>query len=410
MNVLKILKHSIFFGQQYGKNLKKRWLSLLLLFIVPLALVAAIASLALMILSPDEREPLQLVLVDEDETFESKLMTQLLLMTVAEEQFLQVTVHDQETAQQLMSDDTITSYLVFPTGFTNKLYDGDAVQLQLVGHPDKQVDSLIIYELIDSLSRYIESAQANILTLYQFTKPLEFTKAEKSVFFEEQFMNFTMFTLSKGNLLWEDEVENIATTSPIYYYSIATIFVLLSIWLLGVYMLLQKEESTALQIRMKLLGVTKLQRIVGRSFWSVVLAVIWALALIFIFVSVSDKTLYALDYIRLTSIIILYSSCYMILIALIDLSIATLKIKMIIQMLILLLVLIVSGAIIPTIYFPLSLQSIIPMLFSFNAFSWFVDLLIKERNYVEFSQLILSVIVMMICLVFVSNMKERWRH
>lgn len=376
---------------------------------MPLALVATIASLALMIVTPDEREPLQLVLVDEDKTFESKLMTQLLLMTVAEEQFLQVTVQNQEIAQQLMADGMITSYIVFPTGFTNKLYDGDSVQLQLVGHPDKQVDSLIIYELIDSLSRYIESAQANILTLYQFTKPLEFTKAEKSAFFEEQFLNFTMFTLSKGNLLWENEVENIATTSPIHYYSIATIFVLLSIWLLGVYMVLQKEESIALQIRMKLLGVTKLQRIVGQSFWSIVLAGIWTFALIVIFVFVSDKTLYVLDYIRLTGIIILYSICYMILIALIDVSIAALKIKMIIQMLMLLLVLLVSGAIIPTIYFPLSLQSIIPMLFSFNAFSWFVDLLIKERNYVEYRQLLLSAGLIMTCLVFVSNMKERWQ-
>lgn len=376
---------------------------------MPLALVATIASLALMIVTPDEREPLQLVLVDEDKTFESKLMTQLLLMTVAEEQFLQVTVQNQEIAQQLMADGMITSYIVFPTGFTNKLYDGDSVQLQLVGHPDKQVDSLIIYELVDSLSRYIESAQANILTLYQFTKPLEFTKAEKSAFFEEQFLNFTMFTLSKGNLLWENEVENIATTSPIHYYSIATIFVLLSIWLLGVYMVLQKEESIALQIRMKLLGVTKLQRIVGQSFWSIVLAGIWTFALIVIFVFVSDKTLYVLDYIRLTGIIILYSICYMILIALIDVSIAALKIKMIIQMLMLLLVLLVSGAIIPTIYFPLSLQSIIPMLFSFNAFSWFVDLLIKERNYVEYRQLLLSAGLIMTCLVFVSNMKERWQ-
>lgn len=376
---------------------------------MPLALVATIASLALMIVTPDEREPLQLVLVDEDKTFESKLMTQLLLMTVAEEQFLQVTVQNQEIAQQLMADGMITSYIVFPIGFTNKLYDGDSVQLQLVGHPDKQVDSLIIYELIDSLSRYIESAQANILTLYQFTKPLEFTKAEKSAFFEEQFLNFTMFTLSKGNLLWENEVENIATTSPIHYYSIATIFVLLSIWLLGVYLVLQKEESIALQIRMKLLGVTKLQRIVGQSFWSIVLAGSWTFALIVIFVFVSDKTLYVLDYIRLTGIIILYSICYMILIALIDVSIAALKIKMIIQMLMLLLVLLVSGAIIPTIYFPLSLQSIIPMLFSFNAFSWFVDLLIKERNYVEYRQLLLSAGLIMTCLVFVSNMKERWQ-
>lgn len=410
MIVLKTLKHSIFFCQQYGKNLKKRWLSLLLLFIVPLALVAAIASLALMIFTPEEREPIQLVLVDEDETFESKLMTQLLLMTVSEEQFLQATVHDEETAQQLMSDGSITSYFVFPKGFTKKLYDGDSVQLQLVGHPDKQVDSLIIYELIDSLSRYIESAQANILTIYRFTKPLNFSKEEKAIFFEQQFMNFTMFTLAKGNLLWEDEVENIATSNPIHYFSVATIFVLLSIWLLGVYMLLQKEESVSLQIRMKLLGVTKLQRIIGQSFWTVLLACIWTLVLIVIFVYISDKTLYVLDYIRITCIIILYSVCYVILIALIDVSLTAVKSKIIIQMLVLMLILLLSGAIIPTIYFPLSIQSSISMLYSLNAYSWFVDLLIKERNYVEYRQLLLSSIVMMIALIFVSNMKERWQQ
>ena len=410
MIVLKTLKHSIFFSQQYGKNLKKRWLSLLLLFIVPLALVAAIASLALLIFSPDEQKPIQLVLVDEDETLESKLMTQLLLMTVAEEQFLQVAVQEQETAHQLMSDGTITSYLVFPKGFTNKLYDGDSVQLQLVGHPDKQVDSFIIYELIDSLSRYIESAQANILTLYQFSKPLQFSKEEKNTFFNEQFMNFTMFTLAKGNLLWEDEIENIATANPLHYFSGAAIFVLLSIWLLGIYMLLQKEESVSLQTRMKLLGVTKLQRIVGQSFWSVVLAVIWTLILIILFVYLTDKTLYLLDYIRLTFIIILYSICYIMLISLIDVAVSAVKGKMFIQILILLLILLVSGAIIPTIYFPISIQSIIPTLFSFNAFNWFVDLLIKERNYAEYSQLLLSTIFMMTCLLIVSSLKERWQQ
>ena len=404
---MKTLKHSIFFCQQYGENLKKRWLSLLLLFIIPIAFIAAIVSLVFMIFTSDEREPLQLIIVDEDKTFESKLMTQLLLVTVAEEQFLQATVHDQETAQQLMADGNITSYVVFPNGFTNKLYDGESVHLQLVGHPDKQVDSLMIYELIESLSRYIESAQANIVTLYRLTKPLEFTKAEKKAFFEEQFINFTMFTLSKGNLLWEDEVENIATTSPIHYYSVAAMFILLSSWLLGIYLLLQKEESPALQIRMKLLGVTKLQRLIGRSFWSIAIAFIWTVLLMIIFIYVSDKQLYVLDYSRLTCILILYSFCYVTIIALIDVAIRSLKIKMIIQMLVLIFVLIVSGSIIPTIYFPLSLQSIIPTLFSFNAFNWFVDILIKERNYVEYSQLLLSAVVMMTCLIFVSTVQER---
>lgn len=406
---MKTLNNLLFFSQQYGKSLGKKWKSLLLLFIAPILMIACIAVLVVMLLVPTEEQPIELVLVDEDQTKESGLMAQLLLLTVANNDYLHVEMLTAEEANEAMAANEITSYLTFPAGFTEDLYVGNAVTLQLVGHPSKMIDSYIIRELINSLARYIESAQANILTMYDYGKKIPLSKEDQKTLVYEQFMNFSMYTLGKGNLLWEKEIENLATSAPLYYYSIAAAFVLLTIWLLGVYVLLRKEESTALKIRMKLLGVTEAQRMLARLVWAVIVANGWGIVVFSVLCSYLELPLYALDYARLLLFSVLYSVCYVLVVMLVDASIRSMRIGLVVHVAVLVTLLVASGAVIPTLYFPLAMQAVLPFIFSYDAFNWLVDIAIEERNYAQYGILCATAGLLFLLFITLEQLKARWQ-
>lgn len=406
---MKSLKNILFFSVQYGKNLGKKWLILLLLFFLPLLLIGCMVGLVITLLLPNEEQPIHLVLVDEDQTEESKMMAQLLLLTIADNQFLTIDQLSSDQAYKALEANEITSFLTFPEGFTDDLYKGRPITLQLMGSPAKVIDGFIVKELINSLAQYIESAQANILTIYDYAEQIPLPEDQFQTFMYEQFMNFTMYTLGKGNLIGKEEIKNIATNTPATYYSVAAIFVLLSIWLLGIYLLLRKEESEALQIRMRLLDVKDAERMIVRACWALVIADLMAILLFICIYNYFQLSLVALDFIRLFLFSLLYSACYLLVVLLVDACVSSMRISLVIQCILLFLGLLCSGATIPTLYFPLAMQAAISTSFFYTAFSWIIDIAIEGRNYAEYQLLAVTIIILFVLFMVIERLKDRWQ-
>lgn len=398
----------LFFMQQYHKQLKKKWGTLLLLFLFPIVLIGLLLWLIGAILIPEEGSPIRVVLVDEDQTKESLLFGKLLEETASGNPFLQFVSLPEADAEELMKRNEISTYFSFPEGFTADLYEGNSVTIPIVGNPARTTESYVVKELVESMTRYIAAAQANILTINDYVKKTDLTKQERQELLFQQFMDFTLYTLGKEKLLDEEVITNVATSSPTHYYVLAGWFTVMSIWLLAIYSVLGKEEHPSMVVRMQLFGVTLWQRVIARILVALVYCFVLAAVLFFIVNRVVAFELYAVDYYRFGLFTAIYALLFLISVTLIDVWVTSRKMGLLLQSLFMFLIILTSGALIPTLYFPQEVQGILPYLFSYESMNWMIDIVLEGRNYADFTTLTIYGISGLVILWCSTRLKEGW--
>lgn len=395
---------------QYSKQLKKKWGSLLLLFLFlfPIVLIGLVLTLVAGLLLPKEDAPIRVALVDEDETKETLMFSGLLEETASDNQFIQIISIKKDIADKLMKQNEISAYFSFPEGFTTDLYEGESVTIPIVGNPLRSTESYLVKELVESLTRYIGTAQANILTIHDYAKKTAMPKEMRQDMMFQQFMDFVLFTLGKDKLLDEEVITNVATSSPTHYYILSGWFIAFSVWLFAIYNYLGKEEDYSMLIRMKLFGVNAMHRIVAKILVSLGYILVIAIIVFLITVKFVDFELYAIDYLRISFFAFFYALLFLIGIALIDFWVTLPKVVLLLQSLYTFILIFTSGAIIPTLYFPQVFQETIPYFFSYESLNWMIDIVLEGRNYADFTTLIVYSALGILILWLSFVVKERW--
>ncbi|MFJ7934650.1 ABC transporter permease [Sporosarcina sp. NPDC096371] len=402
------LRRLLFFIQQNTKLLRKKWATLLLLFLFPIVLIGLLLGLVMALVVPDDNSSIRVALVDEDRTKESQLFSSLLEEIGAEDSYIQIIALSAEQAQQLMALNEISTYFTFPEGFTADLYEGESVILPIVGNPARPTDSYLVKELVESMARYIGAAQANILTINDYAKKTNMSKEQRQELMLQQFMDFTMYTLGKDMILDEKVLENVATSTPTHYYALAGWFISLSIWLLAFYTVLGKKEHPAMQIRLSLVGVSMWQRVFARMVVALMGSLVCA-TLLFIGISqFVEYEMYFIDYIRFSSFAILYALLLLVGIALLDIWVSSQKMGLLLQGVLTFALIFTSGAVIPTLYFPLVVQRVLPYVYSYDSLQWMIDIVVEGRNYADFTSLTMAATVGLMSVWLSTVGKERW--
>ncbi len=407
--IVKSVQHCLFFINQYGKQLKKKRYSLLLLFLLPLIFIAFILLLIISFVLTPQDEPITVAFVDQDKTTETALMSELLRYTIHENEHLDIQFMTEIEADEAIKQNELSAYIILPESFTDNLYNGENVQLPVIGNVRRANESYIVLELIESLTRYIESAQANILTVFSYADQFYMDAEQEKKFVLDQFMSFTLFTLGKGNVLVKETIENSASTSPKQYYSLVCVFILLTIWLLGFYTVIRKEEHRAMTIRLQLFGVTSMQKLVARIVVSLACSLLFALPFFYGLMVYVPQEFFMIDYIRVLGFVSLYAVSVLMGLAIIDLLLKSMKATLLVQLLFVFIVVILSGSIVPTIYFPFILQPLLPWIFSNEAFSWLVDIILEERNYADYTLLTIILALKSVSLFGLALLFTRWR-
>jgi len=388
--------------------LKKKWVTLLLLFLFPIVLIGSLLVLVAGLLLPEENSPIRVALVDEDATQETILFSGLLEETASDNQFIQIVSITKDSAEKLIAQNQISSYFTFPSGFTEDLYEGESVTIPIVGNPSRPTDSFLVKELVESMMRYIAVAQSNILTINDYAKKTDMPKEERQEMMFQQFMDFSLFTLGKDKLLDEEVITNVVTSSPTHYYLLSGWLITMSVWLFAIYIVLGKEEHSSMLIRMKLFGVTIWQRIFAR----ILVSLGYSLVIAAVTFSIADKfvgfELFPTDYLRFGVFTILYALLFLVGIALIDVLISSRKIVLLLQSLYTFLLIFTSGAVIPTLYFPQVIQGALPYFFSYVGFNWMIDIVLEGRNYADFIPLTVFATIGLLLLWLSTVGKERW--
>src|SRR5699024_7468044 len=101
-----------------------------------------------------------------------------------------------------------------------------------VGNKNRETESHLIKELLDSIMRHIRTSQATILMINEQAKRIGMNDEDRQELIFEQFMTSFLNILGKDQVISEEEVTNYAMTSPVHYFAISTVFVLTFIWLI----------------------------------------------------------------------------------------------------------------------------------------------------------------------------------
>lgn len=401
------IKHILLFIKKYYMQIWRKWFSLPFLLLLPILMIGLIAFMLISFFYQEEQSPIQIGIVDFDQSEETLLISSLIEESSQLSSFMQIKTMSEQEANQKIAADELGAYLIFPDKFTNGLYTGDSVNLSIVGNPSKPAESFMISELINSVIRQIRNSQANILSLSHYAKEIGMSDNERNDFVFEQFKEHVFHTLGRETIIYDREAVNKTTSSPLHYFSIGSWFIITSLWLLIIYQFLSKKEQRLISSRIKLYGVTELQQIFAKLF------VIFTFVLPLSFLAflgmyhILDLQLATENIVRLGIIISLHSLSFLIFLAIIEVIMKQEKLRMLVQTAITLVLLLISGAVIPTIYFPVWVEESIPYLFSAEAFSWLTDIILNQRFYADYIPLLLMTSVSVFVLIAVSMLKER---
>lgn len=401
------IKHVSLFIKKIVKELRAKWLSLPLLFLFPVLIISLIFIVMITFITPSEKEPIKIGLIDLDQSPETALIVEIIADSTDLGSFINIESMTEALAKEKMEHDELQVTVTFPIDFTANLYQGVPVDLAVVGHEKHPSESYLVNEIITSVTRLISAAQANILTINHYAKVLNLNPKLRSELLFEQFKEYLLFTLGKDKIIEQEKLVDYAASTPLNYYSLSAWFIISTMWLLIFYNFLFTENTVRIKQRIKLYGVTDLQEIVARAFVTLLIVSIFSLSTFIGLDKLLDLQLIREDFVRIAGLMCLYSIIFLVLLAITEVIIKSHKVRLLIQSIISFLLTIMSGAIIPVIYFPMSIQKVAPYIFSHHTVVWLQEVMLNDRYYVELTPLISTVLAMLFILIGLSFMKER---
>lgn len=401
------LKRIYFFIKNDIKQFKRKFLLLPLILFLPFLIIGIIIFSIIFLIQPDEQAPMKVGLVDYDQSMETEAVVQSIEESSQLTSFIKIENMSEEKAKQMLSKDDLVAYIVFPSQFTNDLYIGHSVTIEIIGNEKRTIESYLIKELLDSVVRHIETSQASILMVNEQAKAfgMEDSLRQEMIFelFTESFLN----VLSKDSVISEEVVTNYATTKTIEYYSVSLIFIIIVIWLLMIFNMLYNQSSKRLINRMRLYGVTHYEKIIARLIVTLFMVAIFSIILWVIINSFINFHLATENIVRLILVLLFHSLIFLQMLALLEMVINSERFRLLSQLSLTIIFIFISGAVIPTIYLPLFLQKLIVYLPPTHSFHWLQELILNERFYVDVKLLIVYIVVGFIILGCISHIKER---
>src|SRR5699024_4470357 len=187
----------------------------------------------------------------------------------------------------------------------------------------------------------------NILLVNEYAQKVNMDEETRSELIMDEFMRTFLSIAGKDKIMSEDTVKNYSTTSPVHYFVISSFFILLTAWLLVIYHFLYQEEANRMKERMWLYGLTALQQNFARMAVTLFITVIVGAVAFYGLVSFAEFDLYIEDVARIALICMLYSVVYLLGLAIIEMIIQALRIRLLIHTLFTLILNMLSEALVP---------------------------------------------------------------
>lgn len=403
---MRIMKHIFVFIANDISRLKRKWLTLPLILVSPIIFIGLIIWMLSLLLSFDEADKMSVGIVNLDDSDETAMIVSALAGSAELADGLEITEVSESDAKQMIENNTLVSYIIFPGKFTEKMMQGESSELIVVGNPDMQLESYVISSVIDTVVRHIRNSQANILTINHYAREFGMTDEARQDLIFEAFVSQFIQVFSSDTLMNEHQkTQNISAGNM--YFIVNGLFIIMTVWVYILYIALMRDAGSNLEERMRVFGVTYLAQGLAKVLSIGTIITIASALFTYGVLMLGGIDLEIENLLRLLILIAAHIFTTVMIMIIIDWIFPSFKISMIFGLIVLLGIILFAGSIIPKIYFPLYMDTVFDYTYSYQALSWMEEIVLNGRFTMEIDIIIVTLSAAAILLLILSVLKER---
>ncbi len=403
---MKWLNHIILFINNDIKLLLRKWKSLPLLLVAPIIMLVMIAFLAVRFIGDFSEMDIQVGLTNQDEAEETTMIVNALMETSDISEMLSIHTMTEEEAEIAISSNEIAANIIFPENFFNDMIGGRSSTVEVVGNADMSLESDIVNEIVETVAKHIRNSQASILAIGFQASEIGIDEEEVDELILNLFVEYFVQVMSSSDMLDENLQSNIATNNTMNYYVLSVWFVMLIFWSTIISIYLKGETHHRVKTRMKLYGVTELTESISKLVVLLINMVLLAALSFFCIYLFTDILDLAFDNIvRVMILTLLFVAVLSGIHILIGILFDNVKTQLIVKLIATIFLILFSGALIPTIYFPEYLLPIFDYSVSHMSFYWVMEIVFSGRFYMEITPLLISIGIIYSLIIFLSLLK-----
>ncbi|MFZ5824032.1 MAG: ABC transporter permease [Bacillota bacterium] len=196
--------------------------SLALLLLLPPLLIALVAyGVAPRLGSGHYLEPFVVVVVDRDNSPETRTLVQHLTTTPAIRRLATVEKVDEAQAMALLAGNRAAAVLIIPEGFVSKMARGENLPVTVLGNPARPLETALIRNLMESSAALVTAAQGGINTVLFYADEAGVSNAEWQRLFGQAMVDFGLQSLGRNQVFRYQTVSATGPASPVAYYGVA---------------------------------------------------------------------------------------------------------------------------------------------------------------------------------------------
>lgn len=260
------------------KRMLKRPGLFLFTLLFPIAVIGLI-SLFLYTTASDELESVHLLVLDEDQTFETNALIKQLQddQTIDGEVFFNQGKED--LSYYLEQPDEYAAIVQIPEGFTEQLSNGVNESINVYLNENLPIASNLAYLLLESGQDYISAAQTGVNTVNHFhIKSMEDTD-ERQQFLQQSIVHFTTYSLGRNSFFEEVSSEGMMLSWSMQAFIIlTTLLILFTYWLLVI--LNQPKHQPIIQKRLNLISVTRFDQLIAQWLYQLTYLMLYIIVMV----------------------------------------------------------------------------------------------------------------------------------
>jgi ABC-2 type transport system permease protein len=232
-------------------------------------------------------EPFAVAIVDEDKTFETKLLMKQYEESEELQAVLSFQKTDGKTASEMLADNEIAGMVIVPDGFTNGIRKGKNIPVTVIGNPERPFQAELLKQVMVSNANLISSAQSGANAAFHYLRKMGLSSEEFATYRDAIITDFTLQALNRNKIYETETLSAFGGITPVEFYSLSGVLILLLIGGLFGMSLTARGEQTALRERLSLQGVQASVFFFGNILSVLVLLIIQSALLTVLFYSIT---------------------------------------------------------------------------------------------------------------------------
>ena len=232
-------------------------------------------------------EPFSVAIVDEDNTFETKLLMKQYEESEELQNVLSFKKTDAGEASELLAANKIAGIVIVPDGFTKGIRHGKNIPVSVIGNPERPFQAELLQQVMVSNANLISSAQSGANAAFHYLRKMGLPSDEFRTYRDAIITDFTLQALNRNKIYETETLSALGGITSLEFYSVSGVLILLMIGGLFGMSLTARSEQAALRERLSLQGVRSGVFFMSNVVSVFVLLVIQAIILVSLFYSVT---------------------------------------------------------------------------------------------------------------------------